>query len=585
MPIPQHHSNSNSSSSPSSNSNPVPSVNVNSSSSSNSSSGTGPHSHPVPTSGSQSHYIPLTAVQSDPHPLPAGKRIAFGWPSASVGAAASGETLRLLPRRGAPESDRRAVETSAHPADGAVTAPATFFALRICTACDVREEKRIEARLAVSGEPLGVFDIRYAYVTQPFELPLSAAQYAAACREGVLLRMTSGELPYWLFGASIAQAETDSFSVGSADDPKSPIYDKHPNSAKSAAIGMSAESVPMTLRPHLVAVGAGAGGEAARQRLAEFYRQLRSVASVQPFGWLEGCVLDGLYQLDTARPGEGWRETLLSHLQLFFPQGDRLVIENHLSDISDGRFYSHESTLPLAIIARIWPDHPIVDQAIAFWQTNKHGMTTEGCYTMGYPLAVVAGLRGRTDLAELSVRILLERKEHLAAEWGVWQRQFLYRNWARACAWYSLGFTRSAIALREAGLVPHAVGTLEEEIRRFAQAMLDRQRPDGLWSCYLDEPETGADTSGSAGIAAALAVGARAGLLPDQAGVAAERAFAALQEHLTPDGLLGGSAQNNRGGEALQKSGYRTISQMAMGLMGQLTAALTPEQTERTKEH
>ncbi|TNJ62422.1 hypothetical protein FE784_30615 [Paenibacillus hemerocallicola] len=469
--------------------------------------------------------------------VPEGKRVPFGWKSVAIDSSARGNRTRL-----------RWPQTANMP--GCAVRQAF---LRICTACDVREEKRIEVTLAGSGKLVGTFDIRYAYVHQIFEIPIPGEDMDAIINEGLDLRMAAGEQPFWMFC-----------------DPAS-------------------SEIPDTLQPHVLLVGQNGGNdeigenseddESGRSdRLAEFYVQLKSFSSIQPFGWLEGCVLDGLFQLDAVCPDNGWLDALLGHLRLYFPAGDKLVIENHLSDISDGRFYSHESTLPLALITRVWPDHPIVEDAISFWQTNKHGMTTEGCYTVGYPLAVIAGQRGRADLAELSVRILLERKENLAAEWGVWQRQYMYRNWARACAWYTLGFTRSAIALREANMALEQLETVEQEIRRMAQVMMLSQRPDGLWSCFIDEEATGPDTSGSAGIAAALALEARHGILPDTVGAeamaAAERAFQALRHCLTPDGLLSGSAQNNRGGEALQKSGYRTISQMAMGLMGQLAAAL-----------
>ncbi|WP_437206165.1 hypothetical protein [Planctomicrobium sp. SH664] len=42
---------------------------------------------------------------------------------------------------------------------------------------------------------------------------------------------------------------------------------------------------------------------------------------------------------------------------------------------------------------------------------------------------------------------------------------------------------------------------------------------------------------------------------------------------LTPDGFLQGASQSNKGGEDLQRSEYRVIYQMGMGLMAQLLAA------------
>nr|WKN34271.1 hypothetical protein K4G66_17985 [Tunicatimonas sp. TK19036] len=51
-----------------------------------------------------------------------------------------------------------------------------------------------------------------------------------------------------------------------------------------------------------------------------------------------------------------------------------------------------------------------------------------------------------------------------------------------------------------------------------------------------------------------------------------ENTWNGLLTYLTSDGLLDGVAQSNRGGEALQRSDYRVISQIGMGLMAQLYA-------------
>jgi hypothetical protein len=56
--------------------------------------------------------------------------------------------------------------------------------------------------------------------------------------------------------------------------------------------------------------------------------------------------------------------------------------------------------------------------------------------------------------------------------------------------------------------------------------------------------------------------------------MAAVRALDGVTRNLTADGLLHGAAQSNRGGEALQRSDYRVISQMGMGLLAQLEAEL-----------
>jgi rhamnogalacturonyl hydrolase YesR len=96
----------------------------------------------------------------------------------------------------------------------------------------------------------------------------------------------------------------------------------------------------------------------------------------------------------------------------------------------------------------------------------------------------------------------------------------------------------------------------------------------GLWHCFWDRQESGLETSGSAGVAAAFAIGARIGLLDASFLTRARLTWNALHSYMSPDGLLTGVAQTNQGGEELQMSGYRTIFPMGMGLVAQLGAEL-----------
>lgn len=52
-----------------------------------------------------------------------------------------------------------------------------------------------------------------------------------------------------------------------------------------------------------------------------------------------------------------------------------------------------------------------------------------------------------------------------------------------------------------------------------------------------------------------------------------ERAYQGLKEYISADGFVRNATQINRGGEELQESGYRVITQFSMGLMAQLRAA------------
>jgi rhamnogalacturonyl hydrolase YesR len=144
------------------------------------------------------------------------------------------------------------------------------------------------------------------------------------------------------------------------------------------------------------------------------------------------------------------------------------------------------------------------------------------------------------------------------------------RNWARGIAWQLLGTARTLVVAGNRS----DISDLTAGLKRLGDWVRSFQRSDGLWSVFVDEPALMPDTGGSAGIAAALAIGANRGWLDASAKAAAAKALAGLQRSLTPDGFLTGVSQANKGGEPLQRSDYRVIYQMGMGLMGQLIAAL-----------
>jgi len=130
------------------------------------------------------------------------------------------------------------------------------------------------------------------------------------------------------------------------------------------------------------------------------------------------------------------------------------------------------------------------------------------------------------------------------------------------------------------------------EAQLVANWLIKRQRPDGLWSPAIDDPEkinadtakqNPADTNAYAAIGAALALLAKAGL-GDESQTAAKRALAGIFKFLTPDGMLTGAAPayKSQGGDQLANTHRRVISQAAMGFTGQIIAALksTPQNDE-----
>jgi hypothetical protein len=343
------------------------------------------------------------------------------------------------------------------------------------------------------------------------------------------------------------------------------------------APGLPPEAV--ALAPHLLSdVGTGAAAQV-------FFNTLASSATLQPFGWMEGCVLDGLYDLYVASGDRRFHRALQLHFNAFVHRDGKLIYENPRGEVADGKLITIEATLPFGVFAKVDPEHPLLGLALDFWRTRTTAagviqdgdtLSAEGAYTIAYPLALIAGVRGDADLARLAAEQLRVRCRRLWHEGARWLRctdrgERTFRNWARGVAWYFLGLVRTTSVL-------HAfmdTTEFEAEVRACAAFVRRHQGADGLWACFFGEPSVSADTSGSAGIAAALALGHRAGWLEDADKVAAARTWAALLRYLTPDGLLGGAAPANRGGEALQRSSHRVLSPIGMGLMGQLAAALS----------
>lgn len=414
--------------------------------------------------------------------------------------------------------------------------------LRVTTGIDDREQKIVSVRLVGSGRELGALDLRFAHAIESFQLHFEAHDWADAIREGVTLTLTEpAASPLWLLGGG---------------------------------------GTPEALAPHLLT------GDATADRTAAFFDYLGSLASVQPFGWMHGCVLDALHDLHEAGENPRWQAARDEHLAFYFKADGRLVYEDPGSKPTDDALHCIEETLPFGVLAKVSAAHPLHELALGYWArlTREDGsveaadrlVSTEGTYTIAYPMAVIARVRGDHSLAELAARQLCIRRELLRREDGLWLRywrktgELHFRSWARGVAWYLLGLERTLGELR--GLVE--IADLEDELRSAAAWAASLQRADGLWGCFVDDATTSVDTSGSAGIAAALARGARSGVLSADFTRAAEAAWRGLQPHLCVDGVLAGAAQSNRGGEALQRGDYRVLSAVGGGLMGQLTAAL-----------
>jgi len=469
-----------------------------------------------PAEPSKARHLPARLVSAPDLPLTNRQRAPFGWQLVTV---SSGDQVPVV---------------LAWPDLPAEVTPTHF---RIAVGLDERDEKTVEVFLPKSGRVVGKMELRFVSQFQVYQLPLTANDVADLRREGLALRLTRG-------------SDLEIFREG--------------------------EGLPAALRPHLLVPGPASP-------MAEFFARLNSLACVQQFGWMEGCVLDGLLDLGELPAHAHLREMARKHFALFIRDG-RLIYENHLSVPADGKLYGIEGTLPFAALARLEPQHPLHDLVLASWQSRQRptgsiqdgdSMTSEGAYTVGYALAEIAKARQSDELMRRALAQVRVRQARLFDGREFWRTyndngQRGNRNWARGIAWQILGLTRTLAVAKDRDDITDLIIYLQ----RFANWAIALQRPDGLWSVFADEPALTPDTAGSAGIAAALAIGAKHGWLDDQAKAAARKTLAGLPPHLTPDGFLGGVSQSNKGGEGLQRSDYRSLYQMGLGLMAQLSAAL-----------
>ena len=75
-------------------------------------------------------------------------------------------------------------------------------------------------------------------------------------------------------------------------------------------------------------------------------------------------------------------------------------------------------------------------------------------------------------------------------------QNYTYPNWARGAAWTMLGFSRTIAELKDSIQDQEVI----DKFRQGVKIALSMQREDGLWSCFMHDKNSLADTSGSAGI-------------------------------------------------------------------------------------
>lgn len=420
------------------------------------------------------------------------------------------------------------------------------FYFRITSAIDLREEVEIEVFLPDSNATVATFDLKFSHPFQPFETRIDNKLINEIKEQGLSLRVVKGKSDAWFY---------------------------LPDETKSDNLG---------LQPQLIR-GQYPGSENA------FFDNLYSMNSFSPFGWMGGCVNDALLELHKQGRSKATR-TLKKHLASYLDNQKGILFESPMTEPLDGRFNTVEDFLPFTAIATLYPQHPSIKMAVNFCQSLKQAdgliisgdhITTEGCYTLAYPLAKIALITNNRELAESALLQLTHRIHYLSDEGAVYQRSTRaevkgYRNWGRGVAWYMLGIAKTLNLLKNsqfAGLPQ--LPLIEKEFVRAMQWVSTFQDANGMWNGYVDRPETKVDTTTTGGIATAMVWGVRMGLLPaSYRDEKARLALKGLRNYLTADGFVSHVSQINRGGESLQEGGYRVITQFGLGLMAQLWAGL-----------
>ena len=412
--------------------------------------------------------------------------------------------------------------------------------LRISIAQEIREEKLLHVRIPDTETYLGAIDIRFSSVLVPYELEIKKEHTSKINKHGLELTLEA-PTQLWIFDTKAEKANNQAFL------------------------------------PHLLTADRTTGA------IEDFLDCFLSVSSVQAFGWREGTVLDGLWQIHDKKGNELALEAIQQHFDLFFDDQQNLVYEDGHSRPKLNQIDGIESTIPFATLARLDSDHPILKEVVAGWQRlekengaviDGHSYTAEGCYTVAYPMAVLGKAWNNLELmenalAQLKHRFVLFNDGILYLRYHG-NGNYTYPNWARGAAWTLLGFARTMAELKD-------VRQDEELISKFREGIelaISMQGEDGLWHCFMHRPEVLPDTGGSAGIAAAILVGIENGFLAESYKMHALQCWEGLQAYISPDGFLRGVAQDNRAGEKLQESDYRVIAQMGMGLMAHLYAHL-----------
>ncbi|WFB35254.1 glycoside hydrolase family 88 protein [Kiritimatiellota bacterium B12222] len=469
-------------------------------------------------------FLPLSTVSASPVHLPSEKR-ALGRRQ-SYGISAGMET-RL-----------RFGKTQKGSGDGARPGGV----LRLTAAVDHRVNHRICVRLGTSREQLGELELLCASAGSVYEIPLAGVTVAELFDQGVILEVSQAVEPFF-------------FVCGDA---------------------------PAAILPHVFLPD-----EAAGDPEEAFLDLFCSLASLQPCDWMGMCVWDGLN--DWAALGHAQAEEALSQqLDVFFPDSGDFLHEDIYSHPLDNQANSAENHGPVAVLVQHRLQHPAIaitgKGLLSEWNDEVkavcgNSLVAETAYSVAYPMMAMVRFCGWESWQQPALQQLDALQKYLVVGDELWLRYFFssdertFKNWSRGVTWYFLGMVRT-LALMPAVERP---ASLLLEVQRMATWAEKSQRGDGSWSCFIGEEGVLPDSSGTAGIAAALALAVKEGMLSVDALDCALKARAYLKTQLSADGWLRGVAVSNKKETAdldIQRIPYRVIGPWGMGLYAQLLAAL-----------
>lgn len=438
--------------------------------------------------------------------------------------------------------------------------------LRLVNARDCRRTARIE--VSWHGQPVGVVDVRVAARWASFALDLSDALGSSVQDWPEPLELALRAVPS---EAGIRD------SLREHDPLPALVVSSHGFTPVSAFLAVP-DGVLISPRDRAI------------------HDFLCSRAAVDHLGWMVGCVTTGLTDLFAATRDGAFLEATACILAA--PGEGRPLEASGSSDAlgtpDEGNIGHLESFAPFAALARLQRQHPTPDRAailraaaarmLEIAARELPQLTTEGCFTLAFPLAATAHVLSEPDWFDWAVRALLERWQTLERDGNIAQRgtrdgtRRWMENWARGTAWLVLG---TAQTLRELPADHPALPELTSRLEGIAPVLLERQRGDGLWNVFTDRLETNLETSGSAGIAAGLTIAARSGWfaasLQAQVLESGKRCLRALETQLEPDGCLSRVSQHNPAAEHALQLDYRIRAAWGTGLYAQLLAALWAE--------